>query len=367
MKTVVIAYDGTIYTYKWVKALMWAKEQFVSRGYSIQYVSFRSFFPVGDYAKKQIDNLLGRKKTDIIMLAFHHSISELYNHNNFDKIEILKLLHKKCDCLVWLDTADSTGTTQFEVLPYVDFYLKKQILQDKNLYRQHHYGQRIYLDYYHKKFNLDDSEIDKQYTLLDPQFYNKLRVSWNIGLADIWRKGRGVVFSPFSIKRPLMCSVKGKREIDVFFNGTIKYSNLTSFQRKLTCETISKDRIRNHIDPMAPLSHDEYIDCMKTTKIALSPFGWGEVCYRDFETIVYGAMLLKPSVEHMITYPNIYIANETYIPIDWDFSDYEEIMSRIDSKEFMEIAQNAQDLLYKYTSTKWGKEQFADHIIQSIA
>ena len=29
---------------------------------------------------------------------------------------------------------------------------------------------------------------------------------------------------------------------------------------------------------------------MKNTKTVVSPFGWGEICGRDFEAIVYGAV-----------------------------------------------------------------------------
>lgn len=366
MKNVVVAYDGTLYTYKWVKTLMWAKKQFVSKGYNIQYVNFSSFFPIGNNAKKQIDALLCCKSIDIIMLAFHHSTATLYNRKDLDKIEILKCLRNKCDCIVWLDTADSTGTTQFEVLPYVDYYLKKQILKDLSLYEKHHYGQRIYLDYYHKKYNIEDSNIDKTYTLLEPRFSNKIRVSWNIGLADIWRKGRYVILSPFAIRRPNILPSIGKREIDIFFNGFIKHTNLISLQRKMICDIISKDNIRICPNPLAQMSHEQYIEFMKKTKIAVSPFGWGEICYRDFEAIVYGAVLLKPSVEHLVTYPDIFIANETYIPIDWDFDKYEEIMSNIDSKDYRNIAEKAQSVLIKHFSSEWGKEQFVNHVIRAI-
>ena len=36
--------------------------------------------------------------------------------------------------LVWLDTTDSSGTTCFEVLPYVDLYAKNQLLKDRTRY-----------------------------------------------------------------------------------------------------------------------------------------------------------------------------------------------------------------------------------------
>ena len=51
----------------------------------------------------------------------------------------------------------------------------------------------------------------------------------------------------------------------------------------------------------------------------ISPFGWGEICFRDFESIILGKLLIKPNCDHIITWPNIYQDN-MYVPIDWDAS-----------------------------------------------
>ncbi len=54
------------------------------------------------------------------------------------------------------------------------------------------------------------------------------------------------------------------------------------------------------------------------SRIILSPFGWGELCLRDFETVRSGALLLKPDMGHIETWPDIFVPGETYIPFDWD-------------------------------------------------
>ena len=51
----------------------------------------------------------------------------------------------------------------------------------------------------------------------------------------------------------------------------------------------------------------------------LSPFGWGEICFRDFEAVIGGSILIKPDMSHLTTWPNIY-QNDTYISLDWDFN-----------------------------------------------
>ena len=57
----------------------------------------------------------------------------------------------------------------------------------------------------------------------------------------------------------------------------------------------------------------------------LSPFGIGEVCFRDFEAVHHECLLVKPSMAHIETRPNIYIPGETYVPVRWDFSDLADI------------------------------------------
>ena len=62
----------------------------------------------------------------------------------------------------------------------------------------------------------------------------------------------------------------------------------------------------------------EYRKNMYESKFVVSPFGCGEICYRDYETFMAGAALIKPDMSHLETWPNLYIPNETYFPISWD-------------------------------------------------
>lgn len=51
--------------------------------------------------------------------------------------------------LVWLDTADSTGTCMFDVMPYVDLYFKKQLLKNTEDYCRDVYGTRTFCVWNH--------------------------------------------------------------------------------------------------------------------------------------------------------------------------------------------------------------------------
>ena len=63
---------------------------------------------------------------------------------------------------------------------------------------------------------------------------------------------------------------------------------------------------------------------MKRSKICFSPFGYGEVCWRDYEAFATGALLLKPDMGHLAVAPNVFIPDETYVSLQWDLADFPE-------------------------------------------
>ncbi len=81
----------------------------------------------------------------------------------------------------------------------------------------------------------------------------------------------------------------------------------------------------------------------------LSPFGWGEVCFRDAEAVIAGAVLVKPLMDHVETWPDIYLPRETYMPVAWDASDVVALTQAIlgDSTERQRMCTNAWDELHR--------------------
>ena len=67
-----------------------------------------------------------------------------------------------------------------------------------------------------------------------------------------------------------------------------------------------------------------YMEKLAQSKICISPFGQGELCFRDFEAMLAGTILIKPDQSNIITSPNIYVEGETYIGCKHDWSDLEE-------------------------------------------
>ena len=82
----------------------------------------------------------------------------------------------------------------------------------------------------------------------------------------------------------------------------------------LKYKTFTSDKIRKA----------EYLNKISNSKIMISPFGQGEICYRDWELIQCGTIMIKPNMSNIDTIPNMYIDGETYVSCNYDWSDLEE-------------------------------------------
>lgn len=82
---------------------------------------------------------------------------------------------------------------------------------------------------------------------------------------------------------------------------------------------------------------------LSRSRIGVSPFGQGELCFRDFEIIQHNALLIKPDISKIKTSPNWLIPYETYIPCKLDWSDLNEIIINIlsDFKKYKHVIENA--------------------------
>jgi hypothetical protein len=102
--------------------------------------------------------------------------------------------------------------------------------------------------------------------------------------------------------------------------------------------------------------------------IVVSPFGWGEICYRDFECFLAGAVLLKPDMSHLKTWPDYYEPHVTYIPFAWDLSDLEQRIMDVlsDVERSQEIATNGQRRFLESLRAN-GDPCFASHMTHLLS
>ena len=210
---------------------------------------FRDYGYNVNFFKKVCSRILD---CDILLLisksAFRHfnESSGYYKTNG----ELIKFLKKNKNVMkkIWFDNSDSTSTTNFELMPYVDVYLKKQILKDRSLYKKEFYGGRIFTEYYNKKFKIsDDQTIEKSFRLQN-NYNKKLKLGWNIGLGNVH-----ISFSYIhEIIRKLFptsnffkypknfVSINSQKDIDFFFRGSVNYNlNTIKFHRQRFVENLN--------------------------------------------------------------------------------------------------------------------------------
>ena len=68
----------------------------------------------------------------------------------------------------------------------------------------------------------------------------------------------------------------------------------------------------------------EYYQKMFDSKIIMAPIGYGEMAPRDLESAMFGCVLMKPDMSYISSEPFIYEDDETYIAVDYDWSNLEE-------------------------------------------
>ena len=297
----------------------------------------------------------------IIESRFYNTIKEKSHFLNYlKKININKI--------IFADTNDSTGQIQNEILTLVNSYWKTQILKNKKEYTKSHYGGRLFTNFYNKKFNIKDN--NEQFSEpINIKLLKKIKICWNAGLCDygkyayIKQKLFSIFKSKFLINNSNYSSYSFEKNINISCRIETNYDRETvKFQR----DQIAKVLKRNNIETKK-ISRSKYLKEIKNSKFVISPFGWGEICPRDFEIFINGGILMKPNMDNIDTWPNWYISNKTYIPINWDLIDFEKkIETSLNNYEKLKrIAISAQKNYFFYT-THNSKKIFAERFLKLI-
>ena len=273
---------------------------------------------------------------------------------SLEQVQRLSTLGNK---IYWFDETDSTGTTNFEVLPYVHKYLKRQLLRDTAKYSELWYRRRIYSDYYHRRFGITDADPHYTETALNPEYNHKLDVYWNLAYTDYRTFSQPLQtivrnLTPLSFVSPrFLAPSDGRRDIDIFARiSTEPFAATVGYQRREIIRLLAlveADGARLAYRGTVP--KPQYNQELSLSRTVVSPFGWGEICYRDFEAILSGACLIKPDITHLITWPDVFIPHETYIPFSWELSTFPSVVRRaLEGNAAETVAHAAQKLLKTY-------------------
>lgn len=282
----------------------------------------------------------------------------------------LERLRSQAGRLLWFDTTDSTGTLQSQVLPFVDAYFKAQLLKDREQYRQSHYGERIYTHYYHTRFGVQDEAPRCSRPLERAEDVRKLRVSWNSGLLDHSLRGPwkaamyrrwgwgGLLRAPRrwvppSAQRPvpLTCRVS-----TVHRQATVRYQRERI--RALLGERVPTSKVR---------SRRAYFAELERSRAMLSPFGWGEITFRDFEAFLSGCLVVKPSMEHLETWPDVF-RKDTVLMHDWALDDLSELLDHLKDRfeDFLPLPEEAQRAYRQHLEGPEAEARFVDRFLRIV-
>ncbi len=271
--------------------------------------------------------------------------------------------------VVYCDTTDSTGSLQAELLPHIHIYAKSQLLKEKTQYSEIHYAERLFADYYHREFGFTDVVPSYSKPVVNPEQLKKLRLSWNSGFGDHSFSGPfiGLIMRRFNLRSLArfgapIATATARRDSDIscrFGNNYLRKS--VGAQRTLLSRIIGVDTSK--------LGRRAYLYEMARSKIVLSPFGLGEITLKDFEAFLCGALLLKPNMSHMETWPNFYVPDVTIKTHNWELEGIKDLISYLlaNDGERQDIASSGQRLYYDHTLGPNAGEIFSSHFLKMVA
>ena len=299
----------------------------------------------------------------------HHR--DLWTGGGTAVVDAIGALRAKVGRIVYFDTTDSTGYLAAALLPYVDRYYKAQLLRDRSEYLRPLYGHRLFTDWYHAHAGVADAEPEWSTPVEDPALLERLRVSWNVGTAS-WSPSaprlaeldRRLPTSLFVRPPRRFHDPRASRPNDVSCRMNLSYRRQTvAYQREQVVRLLDAHVATDRLGRRA------YFSEMRRSKVVISPFGWGEINLKDFETFLAGAALVKPDMAHLVTWPDVYRPDETIVTHRWDLTDVVEVIDELlgDDDRRNAIAAAGQGAYRDASTAPVAAERFASHLDALLA
>jgi len=223
--------------------------------------------------------------------------------------------------IILFDVSDSPTAKHFEIAPHVDMYAMSFTYRDRQDYLRNYVVGNRFADFASRYYSLAPVEENEYWPgVFDSKptadALDKLHTIHRIGC----RRRKHKLFS----SQGQRCMLEGERTLDVHcrfhpYSGWVRAHRMHA--RDILRELDGQYRI---IATDQKVAAAEYYAELQNSKILFSPFGWGEFCPKDWEAFLKGCLLLKPSVEHVQSWPNTHVPYETYVPVEWDLSDLQE-------------------------------------------
>jgi hypothetical protein len=231
-----------------------------------------------------------------------------------------------------------------------DLYYKKSILKNAADMTRATAGHTTLAEYYGQLYGIEQDRTDWQ---VPEEFLGRLRLAPNFLTSPSLLHGfLGAAPSPQD----------GHREIDV--HARLGGTNEDGWYGAMRRDAEARVKALRGVSSVTGtgLSQSAYMAELSRSKTCFSPFGYGELCWRDIEAFVTGAVLLKPDMGHLWTEPDLYRDNETYVALKWDFSDLEVKLRELleDNTRRRRIAMTAWEVASKYLRENGPVKSYAD-------
>lgn len=214
--------------------------------------------------------------------------------------------------LVYLDSFANTDIRLAHELDGFSLYYKKSLFVERDRFLKPTYGDTNLAEYYSRLYGIGQETVDWQ---APPSALSRLRPAPNF-LTDprILRRFLG--------KPPDWDSASRTIDLHARLGGTGADGWYGAMRRDAEARAARLGGLVARRDVAA--SHAAFMAELGRSKLCFSPFGYGEICWRDIEAMAMGAVLVKPDMSHLLTEPDLYRDGETYLAVRWDFADLEE-------------------------------------------
>jgi hypothetical protein len=224
--------------------------------------------------------------------------------------------------IVLVDPWDQVTGRYLCVAPHVDHILKYQGLKDPAGYQKEYIGGTIVSDYLARNhgYEIGDWDVGSR---VPEGYLDRVLTGWNFAVTPRFQKQ----LFPSRLRQLFDFT---RRDIDIFCRvnygptNNLEWYGRYRMEAVETLQTLASEyrlAVSGEFSDTKTVSARQYLREIRRARIAFSPFGWGEVTWRDYEAIAYGCLLVKPRVDHVDTNPHVFVPGETYVPVEWDFSD----------------------------------------------
>ena len=238
-----------------------------------------------------------------------------------DKITRLRQQFPHPTKLIYFDGDDDSCVQWGGLLDIADLYVKKHVFADYSWYLKTFNGKSNLTDYVTRVSDRSFADnVIPHSGSVPTSLQHKIVLGYNIGMDD-------KITDLFRDTQP---STPSEKTVDVMCRAACKPDNwIYPFRNPIEAALKPLKTAGYNINtPNERVDQQGYYQEMRSARICVSPFGFGELCWRDFETVLMGSLLVKPDMSHIRTQPNIFVPYETYVPCKWDFSDLSEVCER---------------------------------------